>query len=173
MAKKVLIGLGAVAVLLLLGYSVSDRKGTETVEQPSEVALAPVEPSGIEPLTVDETPPPPVDEPPPVNATVLPEETQPVAEDIPIQLASVSGTVTEDEGHPFSGATIDLHVTSDPWGMYTKKAFSAVSGPDGKYKIAKIDMFGNAHVSASARGYVMPRPFGERLDLSRERHMTV
>ena len=160
MAKKVLIGLGTVAVLLLLAYSVSDRKETETVERPAEVALGPGEPSGIGLLTVDETPPPPVDEPAPVNETVLTEKTQPVAKAKPIQFASVSGLVTDEQGYAFPGATVDFHITSDPYGgEEITKTFSTQSGPDGTYLIGEIDRFGDARMCASVRGFLMEFPF--------------
>ncbi len=157
MSKKIIVSVG-VAILLFLGaYFVAsrpeERGPTENQPAAAEVATSTEQPgeygeqedhAEVEPST-----------------PALAQEQEKIGEEEvtappPVEPASVSGHVMDDEGYSVEGALIQLEVTQDPSRINVLKTYSARTSGDGTYAITGIETFGSdGGLYASADGYAM------------------
>jgi hypothetical protein len=162
MSKKMLMGLGAVALILGLAFLVTNRLGQQHVEtQPLTVSRSD-EVSQAAPVTVAEGTSgegAAKQSPSLAPAAATAKEVLKPADSSTKgpEPASVSGYVQDNAAHPVAGADILLEIGRDRYCNDVAKTYSAKTGADGRYEITAIDTFGSAHVFASAEDYVMQR----------------
>ena len=159
-AKKVLIGMGALATLLLVAYSLSNLQGSNGGKRP-DIASDIITPATVDTVTELEREKPVLDEEEPAElSAVVPEEEEKTEEETEMLPGSVSGIVIDDAGYPIEGASLNLDVTGDLGYHDVLKTYSATTGADGRYEIAEIQVFGEAIVWASTKGYIMANERG-------------
>jgi len=133
----------------------TSKSGALTVAKPELTTVELVE-SSAEPASAASA------FPDPVTATI-PEEKKdkPLPEEQADEVlpASVLGTVTNQEGYPIEGATVELHAGVDAYREGGHEVYRAQTTADGTYEIAGIATFGEAVVYVIANGYHMPWPF--------------
>ena len=161
MSNKMVIGLGAVAVMLGLVFVVANRVGHSRVATPTvgvskseetpPAAPVPRAENVAEGVVAGQTPSQASSAVEPVKKEKKVSEGSAKA----VRPASVSGCVRDDAGRPLADANIHLAIGREGDLNDVVKTCRATSGTDGKYEIKGIETFGRSVAYASGEGYGM------------------
>ncbi|MFC1734491.1 sigma-70 family RNA polymerase sigma factor [Candidatus Hydrogenedentota bacterium] len=170
MWKKMIIGVGAILLMLLLVDVARDLKGThdrkkQTVEtvKTREAVSPPSSPlprpeAILEPEMPVETAVAPVEGPLSERDVAPVQEPEVMVEPVKkVDFASISGLVSDTQGAPVAKVDVMLQIgrAGMPKNYEVRKIFSAITDSEGRYEINMIDTFGNGRVFTSIPGYMM------------------
>ncbi|HIJ73271.1 MAG TPA: sigma-70 family RNA polymerase sigma factor, partial [Candidatus Hydrogenedentes bacterium] len=166
MTKKVVAGLIALVILLMLAFSLSDTLTKAHDEgqpgPPTQKAHAPESEPADGTAQADATTQTPDSQTatPALasagdEAALMPEteEAADAEQSVTQEPASISGYVMDAEAYPLQGASVHLDVTGDTLGLEVLQSYDAKTNSKGHYELSGIQSFGQGNIYVSAKGY--------------------